>query len=362
MKPFVPHELPIKNLDWAMFVSLIGEANRELAKFDAALNSIPEPNVLLSPLTTNEAVLSSRIEGTQATLEDVYKFEAAPKERTEKYDDIIEIINYRRAITEASEKLNRLPLSSRLIREIHKTLLSGARGKNKTPGKFRTGQVYIGQMGTDIGSATFVPPEPQTISEHFSNFEKYIHFNEKDVLVQLAIVHAQFEIIHPFWDGNGRTGRIIMPLFLYYKKIIGSPNFYLSEYFEKNRDSYNSGLNSISETGKWEKWITYFLKAIIVQSAINREKVESILALYKDMMNNVQNSTHSQYTHKVVDFIFSNPWFDTIKFREESKVAKSATSRIIRILLENNILKVIRKGIGRRPTVYVFPELLKIIR
>jgi len=362
MHPFIPHELPIKNLDWSKFVSLIGEANRELAKFDSLLSSIPEPNILLSPLTTNEAVLSSRIEGTQATLEDVYKFEATPKERTAKYDDIQEIINYRRAISEASEKLNTLPLSSRLIKEIHKTLLSGARGKNNTPGKFRTGQVYIGQMGTDIGSATFVPPEPQTIPEHFSNFEKYIHFNEKDVLVQLAIVHAQFEIIHPFGDGNGRTGRIIMPLFLYYKNIISSPNFYLSEFFEKDRNSYNSGLNSISKTGRWEDWIAYFLNAIIVQSAINRKKVESILTLHKDMMDSVQNITHSQYTHKVVDFLFSNPWFDTIKFREESNVPKSATSRILRILSTNNILKLARKGSGRRPSLYIFPGLLKIIK
>ncbi len=362
MQPFIPHELPIKDLNWAKFVSLIGEANRELAKFDSLLNSIPEPNVLLSPLTTNEAVLSSRIEGTQATLEDVYEFEASPNEKTPRYEDIQEIINYRRAITEASEKLNKLPLSSRLIREIHKTLLSGTRGKNKTPGNFRTGQVYIGQIGKDIEGATFVPPEPQTIPDHFSNFEKYIHFNEKDVLVQLAIIHAQFEIIHPFWDGNGRTGRIIMPLFLYYKNIISSPNFYLSEYFEKDRDSYNSGLNGISKTGRWEDWITYFLNAIIVQSAINRKKVESILALHRDMMDNIQNITHSQYTHKVVEFIFSNPWFVTIKFREHSNIPKTAASRILRILAENGILELFRKGSGRKPSLYIFPELLKIIK
>lgn len=362
MQPFIPHELPIKNLDWSEFVSLIGEANRELAKFDSLLNSIPEPDILLSPLTTNEAVLSSRIEGTQATLEDVYKFEAIPKEKMKKYDDIQEIINYRRAIYEASEKLNKFPLGSRLIREIHKTLLSGARGKSKTPGQFRTGQVYIGQMGTDIESAAFVPPEPQIISEHFSNFEKYIHFNEKDVLVQLAVVHAQFEIIHPFWDGNGRTGRIIMPLFLYYKKIINSPNFYLSEYFEKDRDSYNSGLNSISKTGKWEEWIAYFLNAIIVQSAINRKKVESILTLYRDMMDSIQNIIHSQYTHKVVDFIFSYPWFDTKKFREQSKVPRSVTARILRLLTEKSILGLVQKGKGSRSSLYVFPALIKIIK
>lgn len=362
MKPFIPHDLPIKDLDWSQFVSLIGEANRELAKFDSLLNSIPEPNILLSPLTTNEAVLSSRIEGTHATLEDVYKFEAAPHEPTARYDDIQEIINYRQAIIRASEKLNKLPLGSRLIRGIHKTLLSGVRGKNKTPGDFRTGQVYIGQLGEDIESAAFVPPEPQTISEHFSHFEKYIHYDEKDVLVQLAIIHAQFEIIHPFWDGNGRTGRIIMPLFLYDKKIISSPNFYLSEYFEKDRDSYYSGLNSISKTGRWENWINYFLNAVVVQSAINRKKVESILSLYKDMMDRVQNITHSQYTHKVVDFIFSNPWFDTKNFREQSKVPKSNTARILRLLSEKNILKLVQKGKGRRSSRYIFPELIKIIK
>ncbi|MCD6579742.1 Fic family protein [bacterium] len=361
MEPFIPDKLPLKNIDWEKFISLISEANRELVKFDSLLNSIPDPNILLSPLITNEAVLSSRIEGTQATLEDIYKFEANSKNKVEKYDDIIEIINYRKAIITASKELKKTPLSGRIVRKIHKILLSGARGKNKTPGEFRTGIVYIGRLGADIGNANFIPPEPQYINDHFSNLEKYIHFKEKDTITQLGIVHAQFEIIHPFWDGNGRTGRILLPLFLYYKKIINSPNFYLSEYFEKNREAYNANLNSISETGKWENWIEFFLKAVITQSSKNRKKVEEILTLHRKVLDEVQNIIHSQYTHKVVEFIFSNPWFDTAKFKKQTGIPKSNAARILR-LLEKDILKLVEKGKGQRPSLYDFPELIEIIK
>lgn len=361
MRPFIPYELPIKNLNWTELVPLLGKANRELAKFDSLLSNTPEPDILLSPLTTNEAVVSSKIEGTQATLEDIYRFEVSPDKETSRYDDIQEIINYRRAITEASEKLDTLPLGSRLIKGIHQTLLSGVRGQNKTPGIFRNGQVYIGRV-KDIENAVFVPPEHQTIPDHFSNLEKYIHFDEKDILVQLAIVHAQFEIIHPFWDGNGRTGRIIMPLFLYYKKIISSPNFYLSEYFEKDRDAYNSSLNSISKTGRWENWIDYFLNAVIVQSAINSKKVESILTLHGDMLDKVQNMTRSQYTHKIVEFIFSKPFFTTTMFIEELKVSRNVATRILQPLSENNILEIKEIGKGSRSSRYIFLKLLEIVK
>lgn len=195
-----------------------------------------------------------------------------------------------------------------------------------------------------------------------SALEQYIHYDEKDALVQLAIVHAQFEIIHPFWDGNGRTGRILMPLFLFYKQAIGSPNFYLSEYFEMNRQSYYNALNNISRNNDWEGWIQYFLQAVIEQSARNAKKVEAILRLQNEMFDQVQDITHSQYTHKIVDFIFSNPWFDTTRFRVQSSVPKTNTTRILKLLTEHNIITLARKGSGKRPSVYIFPALLGIVK
>lgn len=362
MKSFIPHTLPLEKLDWAAFVSLIGKANAQVARFDSLLRTIPNTKVLLSPLTTNEAVLSSRIEGTQATLEEVFRFEADPKKETEKYEDIQEIINYRKAMLGAVEELKKVPLSGRIIKNIHKTLLSGAGGETKTPGKFRTGQVFIGSQGGNVESASFVPPEPQTVPDHFGNFEKYLHFEEKDVIVQLAIVHAQFEIIHPFWDGNGRTGRILLPLFLYSKGVINSPDFYLSEYFEKNRQSYYVSLNGISKDGNWERWISYFLKAVIEQSSVNINKVEAILKLYKEMLDKAQNITHSQYTHKIVDFIFSKPWFESSEFRRNSKVPKPSIIRMLRILTDNEVLVKVREARGQSPALYIFPSLLNIVK
>ena len=362
MKSFIPHTLPLEKLDWSAFVSLIGKANAQVARFDSLLRTIPNTKVLLSPLTTNEAVLSSRIEGTQATLEEVFRFEADPKKETEKYDDIQEIINYRKAMLGAVKELKKVPLSGRIIKNIHKMLLSGVRGKTKTPGKFRTGQVFIGSQGGKVESASFVPPEPQTVPDHFSNFEKYLHFEEKDVIVQLAIIHAQFEIIHPFWDGNGRTGRILLPLFLHSRGVISSPNFYLSEYFEKNRQSYYDSLNGISKDGNWGKWISYFLQSVIDQSSVNINKIEEILKLYKKMLDKVQNITHSQFTHKIVDFIFSKPWFDSSEFRKNSKVPKPSVIRILRILIDNKVLVKVREARGQSPALYIFPSLLKIVK
>ena len=251
MQAFIPHTLPLKKLDWSDFVQYIGGANRAVAKFDGLLQSIPNARVLLSPLSTKEAVLSSQIEGTQATLEEVLAFQSNPKKKTSSYEDIQEIINYRKAMDMAVDKLDKLPLSARLIRNIHKVLLQGVRGEGKDPGNFRTGSVFVGKRGLGVEGASYVPPEHQKIKKYFGEFEKYIHFDEKDYLVQLAIIHAQFEIIHPFWDGNGRTGRILMPLFLYYKKVLHLPMFYLSEYFELHRNEYYNNLQNISQNDDW---------------------------------------------------------------------------------------------------------------
>ncbi len=355
---FKPHKLPLENLNWIYFLENIGSANRALAKFDGTLKSIPNARILLSPLATNEAVLSSKIEGTQATLEEVLKFEANPKKKTEKYEDIQEIINYRKAMNMAIDELNKQPLAGSLIKKIHKTLLAGVRGEGRDPGNFRTGEVFIGKKGLGIEGASYIPPEPQEIKDCFSNFEKYIHYNEKDVLVQLAIVHAQFEIIHPFWDGNGRTGRILMPLFLYYKKVLNTPMFYLSEYFEKNREEYYENLQGISKNNDWEKWIKFFLVAVEKQSEINTQKVESILNLYNKTKENIIDIPTPKNSIKVLDFIFSMPVFDSGDFAKSTRIKKNASFRILKFLSDEKILSDDKKVKNK---TYFFNDLIKII-
>ncbi len=302
--PVTPQTLPLQSLDWEQLAPFIGGAHEGVARFDVLVENIPDASLFLSPLTTREAVLSSRIEGTQASLEEVLRFQAEGKAEGEKRDDIREVINYREATETAFERMKELPLSERLIKEAHEILLSGTRGKQKDPGNFRKGQVFIGSPGASIKEARYIPPEAQKIPALFSNLERYMHEQEKDVLVQLAIVHAQFEIIHPFWDGNGRIGRLLMPLFLYHKQAISTPYFYLSEYLEKNRSRYYDGLNRITENGNWEQWIVFFLRAVAEQSRINAGKAQAIIDLKEETLLRVQQVTRSQYTPQITNFIF----------------------------------------------------------
>ena len=359
MKPFIPHELPLKNLNWEKFIHLIGPANAGVARFDGILESIPNKTLLLSPLTTNEAVLSSKIEGTQASLEDVLEYEAKPSKKHEKYEEIQEIINYRQAVLFAVDELKKLPLSSRLIKNIHKILLAGVRGKNQNPGEFRTGRVFIGKKRIGIEGANYIPPEANIVPDCFSNLEKYIHYKEKDIIVQLAIIHAQFEIIHPFWDGNGRTGRIIMPLFLYFKNVLKSPMFYLSEYFDIHREEYYYNLNNISKGNGWESWIAFFLNAMIKQSKKNVEKVLQIKNLNEDMKELVAYMPTPKNAINVLDFLFSNPIFTSDVFINRTEIGKSTSFRIINFLQSETILQTDEKP---RNKTYYFSKLLRIIK
>jgi len=359
MHPHDPQQLPLQKLNWEKFVHLVGKANAEVARFDGLLQSMPNPAVLLSPLTTQEAVLSSKIEGTKATLQEVLEFEADPKKETEKYHDIKEILNYRKAMGYAVKELSNISLTSRLIKGIHNILLDSVRGKNKYRGNFRKIQVHIGKSHK-IEEAIYVPPTCKDIPDLMSNLDKYFHFDDKDYLVQLAIVHAQFEIIHPFEDGNGRVGRILMPIFLYFKKVLSSPMFYLSAYFESHRDEYYQKLLGISKDGDWESWIEYFLNAVIIQSKENIGKAKAIHQLYDIKKEKIVELTHSQFAIKALDFLFCNPIFTSSQFKKNSKIPLRSAERILKILEQGEVLRVIEKGGGKKPTTFVFTRLLKI--
>ena len=335
---YTPNNLPIKNLDWGLFVYLIGKANAAIARFDGLLQTIPNPSVLLSPLTTNEAVLSSRIEGTQATLKEVFEFEANPQKDGQKYEEIKEVINYRKALKETVDDIEKFSLSLRVIRKAHEILLQGARGENKDPGNFRKLQVFIGRAGVTIDQATYIPPSAEKIDGLMTNLEKYIHGKEKDLLVQLAIVHAQFEMIHPFSDGNGRVGRMIMPLFLYFKKVISYPSFYLSEYLESHRIEYYKNLLAVSENGDWNSWIKFFLEAIIEQSKENITKAKKIIDLYEYKKQRISELTKSKFGIKILDALFIKPIFQSGDFVKISKIPRESAFRYLRILEENQVI------------------------
>ncbi len=364
MKPFVPEKLPIKQVNWESLIPLIGKANRALALYDGVLYGVPNPEILLSPLTTQEAVLSSKIEGTQATLGEVLEFEAgeAPESESRRLD-IKEILNYRRALHHAEEELKTRAFGLNLLLKLHAILLDSVRGRNKGRGKFRTTQNYIGRLGTPIEQADFVPPEPMVLMEHLDNWEKYYHADRPDPLVQLAIVHAQFEIIHPFNDGNGRLGRILVPIFLYEKKLLSRPMFYLSGYFDEHRDEYIARLRAIGkEDGAWNQWIRFFLSALVEQSGANADKARSIMALYKELKTRVLDLTRSIYAVPLLDQIFERPVFHgaRITFSTGSKPSRQSVANLLRTLSKAGILKVIREGGGRRPQILALSELIDI--
>ncbi|MBC8414096.1 Fic family protein, partial [bacterium] len=266
MKPYEPQKLPLEGLDYQRLFALVGEANAELARYDGLLQGIVNPAIMLSPLTNEEAVLSSKIEGTQATVDEVLEQEAGLIKEGEKYKDIQEIINYRDALRSSQEYLDERPINLSFVRELHKILLTSARGQDKTPGEFRKDRNWIGTYGCTMEQASFVPPNPLQLQDHLEAWQAYMKSGDIDLLLQTAVVHAQFELLHPFKDGNGRIGRILIPLFLYQKKKLSKPMFYLSAYMEAHREEYYARLQSISREGDWDGWIAFFLTAITEQA------------------------------------------------------------------------------------------------
>jgi Fic family protein len=359
----VPPKLPLSAVNWESLIPLIARANRALAYYDGVLQGVTNSELLLSPMTTQEAVLSSRIEGTQATLGDVLNFEAGegPSE-PERKEDILEIRNYQRALQLGQEELRTKPFGLNLLKKLHSVLLDSVRGRNMGRGEFRTIQNWIGAPGSPIEKAEFIPPAPNRLLEYLDNWEKYYHMERPDHLVQLAVVHAQFEIIHPFLDGNGRVGRMLIPLFLFEKEILSRPLFYLSAYFEAHRDVYVQRLRNLGQQAEaWNEWIEFFLLAIQEQAAVNSEKARAMIDLYTEFKRRILNLTHSQFAVPLLDHIFAKPVFKSSDFKNMSGMPSyPMVMTLLGQLKTAGIVKVVRDGSGRRPQILALPELINL--
>lgn len=362
MKAHLPPSLPLSTIRWEQLIELIGRANRALAHYDGILHGVPNPSVLLAPLTTQEAVLSSKIEGTQATLGEVLKYEAGDIQTSEpKRLDIQEIINYRKALRLAEAGLKRRPFHLNQLLQLHGVLLDSVRGRGKARGQFRRTQNWIGLPGSPIEEAHFVPPDAMDLPGLLDNWEKYYHFEERDPLVQLAVIHAQFEIIHPFLDGNGRLGRILIPLFLCEKGVLSRPFFYLSAYLEKNRVEYVSRLRALNDPAAWTDWIAFFLKALIAQAQSNATTARKMLALYEDIKLRAVDATRSRYAVLLVDRLFEHPIFRPSQIRLKGKgPSRQMIQRLLIQMKTSGILKVLREGSGRRAQVLALHELINL--
>lgn len=362
-KPFLPLPLP-PDLDYAPIFSKIVKARDIVARYDEAVKRLLNPEIIQRTFETKEAVLSSKIEGTQATLDEVLIFDAqdTKTEENEKEKDYREIFNYRLAIKHGKNLLEHKPLAENVIKDLHKMLLNSVRGRNKAPGEFRKGQVFIGPYGATIEQATFVPPEPQHITGLFSNLEKYIHSEDViDPLVQIAIAHYQFESIHPFLDGNGRVGRILVPLFLYEKKVTAYPNIYISEYLEEHRDDYYALLRDVSEKGSWIPWISFFLDAVFEQTKKTLEKVSRIEGLYKNLKEQMPK-INSIYATSFLDAIFIKPTFTAKSIKKIAGITNNQTLyTVIEKFIESSIIVDVTPK-KERGKIYAFAELRKITR
>ena len=366
-KPYIPEKLPLNinsiltNID---IIRLISKANQAVGTYRGFLINTVNPMLLISPITTQEALLSSKLEGTHATIEDVINFEAGNKTEIKK-DEMQEILNYREALYFALDKMstinddsesgkNKLPLSSRLIKIIHKILLNNARGASKRPGEFKTQQNYIG--GNQ--SITFTPLPADLTLDYMTNLEKYIHYDDIDVLVQSAIIHCQFEMIHPFQDGNGRIGRLLIPLFLYYREVLPFPTFYMSSFFESDKNLYLQMLSSVSKTGDPSGWIKYYLEGVIIQAEENTKKAKLLLSLYDKYKDICINRISSKYAIPLLDEIFQKPAFKATQVLNDISVSSGTLYSLLNSFVDNEILSKDKK---QRNTTYFCAPILRLL-
>ncbi len=353
---------PDDRIDWASLVPYIGQAAAALARYDEALASAPNAQLLRSTLIMYEADMSSRIEGTQATMQDALEFEAGIEpDSVAKRDDAQEVINYRDALRQAEEALETLPLCLRVLKDAHRTLLSGARGRGKDPGEFRRIQNFIGAAGATIENARYVPISAAKLPDAMSAWEKYLHADAPDPLAQIAVIHAEFEALHPFLDGNGRLGRLIVPLFLWKRGLIHAPAFYISAYLETHREDYYERLLAVSRDDDWTGWIRFFLLAIQAQAKHDLGKVKAILELYNVMEFRIPKITRSKYAVHALKRLFQFPIFSSRNFIAGAGIPETSARRILRILRDDNIIEPLLKARGQQATVYYFPKLLNIM-
>lgn len=364
MEPFIPQKLPLEEVVWEPLIPLIGKANWQLAEYNGVLTTLPNPELLLAPLTTQEAVLSSKIEGTQATLGEVLKFEAGQEPELEsRRQDIREIMNYRRALREAEEELRNRPFNLNLLLRLHATLLDSVRGRNKARGSFRAEQNWIGALGSKIEEAQFVPPAPgESLLHAMYNWENYYHLQRPDTLVQLAIVHAQFEILHPFLDGNGRLGRILIPIYLCEKGLLAHPVFYMSAYLESNRENYVERLRSLGRVeGAWNHWVEFFLEGLIEQAKANVIKARQIHNLYEELKRQILELTHSQYAVPLLDNMFEQPIFRSSHLVVKGNMpSRPMIMNMLGRLKKADILKTLAEGRGPHGQVLALAKLVNL--
>lgn len=356
---FVPHDLKYLkfNID-EEFQNLINRAYLLLGRLDGMATTLPDINLFVSMYVQKEAVISSQIEGTQASLIDVLQKDR----KNEKIKDTEEIVNYIKATNYAFKRLEELPLCMRLIKETHSILLSGVRGNEKSPGEFRKSQNWIGYAGCKLNTASFVPPAPGEMEKSLTDLEKYIHEDSFiPNLIKIALIHYQFETIHPFLDGNGRMGRLLIVLFLKERGLIEYPVLYLSYFFKKNRNRYYELLNNVRIKGEFEEWIKFFIKGICEISEDAISSIQKIIELKKADIEKIRNIPKGNISNLllVYDYLLKHPFLETEDIRRLSDLSKPTVNKLLETLTELEILELVEEK--KRYKQYVYRKYVDIL-
>ena len=358
-------KFPPSNLDYGRILKQLVRAADAIARFDQMQKNLHNSEIMLAPLRNREAVISSRMEGTISTMDEILQYEAdyddtgadAAKARSE----VIETILYQRALTNAQTALEQgQPLSQHLIRTAHQQLLSLGRGASKSPGQYKNEQNYL--VDRTKRNVLFVPISPEKLQDGMDSLFLYIKDSKEVDLIKAAITHIEFEALHPFKDGNGRIGRMLITLMLWTSQVISAPNFYISGYFEENKDQYIDAMRRVSESDDWTNWCVFFLEAVEQQAIANLTIAENIHTLYEEMKLKFSGILASKWSVKALDFVFTNPVFRNSKFTHSSGIPSATAARFSRLLLENELIVPIQEGSGRRAALYRFEPLLQLVR
>ena len=334
----------------------LDEASRAVATLAGAGETLPNPRLLITPFMRREALLSSRIEGTQASVSDVYAAEATGRP----HGDADEVVNYVRALELGIERLAELPICTRLVLELHAELLSGVRGQDKRPGELRDLQVWIGAERDAIEAASFVPPPPDYVADLMSEWEAFVHDDAAmPPLVRSALMHQHFETIHPFRDGNGRIGRLLITLLLIERGVLRSPLLYLSAYFEAHRQAYYDHLSRVSETGEWDPWLDFFLSGVIEQSHDAMQRTRALRTLQEEYRQRLLAASASANALQMADELFLSPIVTYRRVAEFRGVTDPGARIVVSKLVEAGIL---RPSPGTRPQLFAARELLDLLQ
>ncbi len=356
---------PPTNLNYGELINKLGNAAAAIARFDQMLKTLRNSDILLAPLRNQEAVLSSRMEGTISTMDEILQYEADYEDEIVEASgirtEIIETLLYQRALKKAESAMEQgQPLSEHLIRSLHQVLLSFGRGAKKSPGNYKTDQNYI--VDKNKRNVLFVPISPQSLQSGMASLLNFLKDESEQTLIKIAIAHLEFEALHPFKDGNGRVGRMLITLMLWQSNIISAPHFYISGYLEERKEEYILRMRNVSLNNDWTSWCSFFLDAVEAQAVRNLEIAVTISQLYENMKPIFGDLLSSRYSINALDFIFANPVFRTNRFRSNSNIPSATARRFLPILTDAGLLNIIVPAAGSRPAMYSFEPMLELVR